>query len=137
MSSSAESEQDKTQILISKLVKLVKTTDEKYPSGTDYRYFNSYPSFNQQSDDLSKNVLNLLNKLCQFVHPNRNAIDLSSESNEYLRWQTISDSADHCIEQVDVCLDQIKEQHNNQSLGNNNNHNISPSHKAQNRLFAV
>ena len=133
---SSDSDKDKTQILISKLVKLVKTTDDKYPSGTDYRYFNSYPSFRQQSDDLSKNVLTLLSKLCQFVHPNNNnAMNLSSESNEFIRWQTISDSADHCIEQVDVCLDQIKEQQNNQSLGNHNQ--SSSTSKQQNRLFAV
>eukprot|EP01084_Bolivina_argentea_P049418 90893_1 len=136
-----EAETDKTQLIISKLVRLSSTTTDKYPSGTDYRYFCSYPSFTEQSNNLSNNVLTLLNKLCNFASPNTNQIDLLSENNEYLRWQTISDSADHCMEQVDICLDQIKEETNNPSLSNNNNHNYNNSNSSsskhkQNKLFS-
>ena len=138
-----ESDIDQTQILISKLARFTKTANDKYPSGTDYSYFTSYPKFNEQSNKLSGDILNLLNKLCNFVNPNDKEIKLTSERNEYLRWQIISDSADHCIEKVDTCLDRVREQNMNQSLNNNhnghynNNNKINSSSNKQNRLFAV
>ena len=138
-----ELEIDETQILIPKLAKFCKTANDKYPLGTDHSYFSSYPTFNEQSNKLSNKILNLLEKVCNFTNPNNAEIRISSESNEYLRWQTISDSADYCIEQVDTNLDKVREQNMNQSLNNSNNqynnHNnkrASSSNK-QNRLFSV
>eukprot|EP01083_Nonionella_stella_P036112 98542_1 len=134
--SDTENKEDRTQEVISKLVKICKTANDKYPSGTDYRYFCSYPSFNEQSNNLSKNVLQMLNKLCNFVNPNDNQIDLLSENNEYLRWQTISDSADHCIEKVDLSLDNIREQNNHQTLHNGTASKATHSSNKQNKLFS-
>ena len=132
-------EDDKSELLLQKLVELSKTVCTKYPSDVDYRYFCSYPEFNDESNSLSNNILTTLNKLCQFVNPNGNdTVDLLSERNEYLRWQTISDSADHCIEQVDLCLDQIKEQNINQSLNSLEKHNYNQQNSyKQSRLFVV
>lgn len=136
-----ESEIDETQILISRLAKFCKTANDKYPSGTDHSYFSSYPKFNEQSNELSNDILNLLDKVCNFTNSNNRTIRIASEKNEYLRWQTISDSADHCIEQVDTNLDKVREQNMNQSLNNGNihynNHNNKQSSNKQNRLFAV
>lgn len=131
---------DLTQQLIAKSVKLSKTAQDKYPSGSDHRFFSSYPAFHEQSKALSEEVLNTLNKLCNHLNPNDTKISLH-DTGDYAKWQIISDAADHCIEMVDTALDSMQTQTDNSSLQSNGIPTHSPrsasSSLKSNRLFSV
>ena len=140
-SANDSADRDLTQELIAKSVKLSKTAQNKYPSGSDHRFFSSYPAFNEQSKALSEDVLSTLNKLCNHLTPSDAKINLS-DNGDYEKWQIISDAADHCIEMVDGAVDAIKQQHDNISLQSNGIMSSHSPHSAassikSNRLFSV
>ncbi|ETO07636.1 hypothetical protein RFI_29756, partial [Reticulomyxa filosa] len=88
----------------------------KLPTGTDFRFYSSYSSFRGETQKLSQRILEMLDHMCGFMNSKQK---LANAKDSIEKREIFEDISDHCFEQIDISLDQIRSLQKNKELKKN------------------
>ena len=96
---------DWTRATISGVVKASSKADV-LPKDNEFKFFSSYKEFDEKADTLRKGVSTLINDICQFVGAPTNTT-FAQCKDFYSKWDVVQDTADYCLEKVDLAIENV------------------------------